>query len=527
MIGALFFVWREIDVRWLYIKVSIIFILLCPLNMVHAYGESADSQADELVLALTREPRLGFDPIAGLEAGGTGFIHSTLLSLNGKMEISYDLAEEYQMSEDKLIWEFKLRDDAYFTDGQKVTAYDVAFTYQLAKDRGEIKGLEGFEQTQVIDDYTVQFLFKKPMSSFVYTAASIGIVSSESYGDESNSEPIGSGPYQLIKWEKGKEAVFVRNDNYYGHTPFFRRIQVLFVREDEAYAMAKDGRADLVQSTGAYAEDKINGMETLLVEGADNRGISLVTVPEGASLNGAAAGNNVTVDPSIRKAIQAGVDRERMVEKVLNGFGRETWSAALGLPWGQPAEGERNKNKADELLRIGGWVDSDDDGLIEKKGRKANFTLSYPFDDPVYKAMALELKEQLAEMGIMISIKECTWPEMKQYMQTGASLLKSEAYNPFDIYYLYHSNNRGIGYGNPSLYASERVDAAIETAFWSGDFADWKKAEELALEDVPVVWLVNIPQVYYVKEGLRLGKNHAPSASPLSILNGAEDWRLE
>ena len=509
----------------LWIAVSAFFIILCPSLEGNAFAK--ERQADELVLALTKEPRLGFDPTVGLDGAGNGFIYSTLLSLNEKMEITYDLAEEYQVSEDKLKWEFKIRDDARFTDGHKVTAHDVANSFQLAKSRGEIKSLEGLKRVQVIDDYTVQFLFERPLSSFVYSVASIGILSSESYGKGNEREPVGSGPYQLVKWNKGEEAVFVRNDGYYGHQPFFRRIKVLFVSEDEAYAMAKEGRADLVQSTGVYAGDKVAGMETLVLDRAGNRGLSLVTIPAGASLNGAVAGNDVTADPAIRQAIQAGVDREKIVEKVLNGYGQASLSAASGLPWSQSAKAGENKDMAEELLRIGGWADSDNDGILEKKGIKAIFPIAYPFDDSIYKAMALELKEQLADMGIQITIQESTWPEMKRSIQAGASLMKSESYNPFDIYYLYHSTNRGIGFGNPSLYGSEMVDAAIEKALLSGDYADWKKAEELALEDVPIVWLVTVPQVYFVKKELHLGNTIAPSSYPLSVLNGAQNWRLE
>ena len=290
--------------------------------------------------------------------------------------------------------------------------------------------------------------------------------------------------------------------------------------------MAKEGRADLVQSSGVYARDKMVGMETVVRNGADNRGLSLVTIPAGAILNGAAAGNDVTMDPAIRKAIHLGIDREQIIEKVLNGYGQASLSAACGLPWSQPLKMEKNKDMAEELLRIGGWIDSDHDGILEKRGVKASFTISYPFDDAIYKGMALELQEQLADIGIQIIIRESGWPELKKSMQAGASLMKAESYNPFDSYYLYHSNMRGIGLGNPSLYASGRVDDAIDRAFLSGDFADWKKAEELALEDVPIVWLVNVPHVYFVKEGLQLGTYIAPSADPLSVLRGAENWRL-
>ena len=121
----------------LWIAVSAFFIILCPSLEGNAFAK--ERQADELVLALTKEPRLGFDPTVGLDGAGNGFVYSTLLSLNEKMEITYDLAEEYQVSEDKLKWEFKIRDDARFTDGHKVTAHDVALLIPAGKGQGRNK----------------------------------------------------------------------------------------------------------------------------------------------------------------------------------------------------------------------------------------------------------------------------------------------------------------------------------------------------------------------------------------------------
>ena len=227
-------------------------------------GESKASETktkDEIVLALTGEPDGGFDPTQGYAAYGSPLIQSTLLDTDVNSEIIYDLATEYTISDDKLTWEFKLRDDAKFTDGEPVTAEDVVFTYETAKNSGSTVDLVSMKEAKAIDEHTVQFVLEKPQSTFVYTAASIGIVPKHAYSETYSTAPIGSGPYKLEEWKQGQQAIFVRNDDYYGTKGQFKKVTVLFMSEDQAFAAAKAGQVDAAQTSHAFANEEVPGMK--------------------------------------------------------------------------------------------------------------------------------------------------------------------------------------------------------------------------------------------------------------------------
>jgi len=111
------------------------------------------------------------------------------------MEIVNDLAKSYNITEDGLIWTFNLRQDAYFTDGEQLTADDVVFTYENAKASSSIVDLTIMDSITAIDDFTVEFKLVKPESTFIYSIAKTGIVPEHKYDNTYGDNPIGSGPF--------------------------------------------------------------------------------------------------------------------------------------------------------------------------------------------------------------------------------------------------------------------------------------------------------------------------------------------
>lgn len=89
---------------------------------------------NELVVAVGAEPEAGFDAITGGHGSITKVFFSTLLKRDKELGWENDLATDYKISEDKLKWTVTIRDDATFTDGEPLTAEDVAFTYKTTKD---------------------------------------------------------------------------------------------------------------------------------------------------------------------------------------------------------------------------------------------------------------------------------------------------------------------------------------------------------------------------------------------------------
>lgn len=484
------------------------------------------TKKDELILALTNEPEDGFDPIKGYAAYGSPLIQSTLLDTDQDSNIINDLATEYTVSPDKLTWEFKLRQDATFTDGKPVTAADVVFTYETAKKSGSTVDLVHLQQVKALDDHTVQFVLAKPQSTFVYTTASIGIVPKHAYSESYAKAPIGSGPYKLQEWKQGEQAIFIRNDNYYGKKGNFKKVTALFMSEDQAFAAAKAGQVDVAQTSYAFTKEQVPGMKIESYQTVDNRGISFVTIPEGSEVNGQKAGNNVTSDLAIRQAVNLAINRQAIVDSALDGYGKPAYSNSDHLPWwNEDTVIKSDVEKAKFILADAGWKDTNKDGILEKGKLQAQFNLIYTAGDSTRQTIAMAVKQQLKEIGIEVTVSGGSWDDIEKKMYSDSVLFGWGNRNPMEVYYLYHSSNIGFDYYNTNSYSNKEVDQALEKALISGDMKDWQKAQEPIIKDLPWAWLVNVDHLYFVKEGLSLGQQPIhPHSHALDIMSNLEEW---
>ena len=144
---------------------------------------------DEVVVSISSEPD-SLDPCQGWGHGTTPLVQSTLVEYDYDMQFVNDLATNYTLSGDGLTWTFTLRDDAKFTDGQPVTAQDVAFTFNTAKSSQSSLDLTFMEKAEAVDSGTVVFTLSKPTSSFLNTIATVGIVPEHAYGPDYGVNPV-------------------------------------------------------------------------------------------------------------------------------------------------------------------------------------------------------------------------------------------------------------------------------------------------------------------------------------------------
>ena len=91
----------------------------------------SNEEKDSVVIAIGTEPET-LDPTQGWGHGNAPIVQSTLVRYTKDLSFENDLATDYNLSTDGLTWTFKIRDDAYFTDGEKLTASDVVFTLETA-----------------------------------------------------------------------------------------------------------------------------------------------------------------------------------------------------------------------------------------------------------------------------------------------------------------------------------------------------------------------------------------------------------
>ncbi len=499
--------------------------------------DKTNGAKDEVIVTMpvTSEPEAGFDPAYGWGAGEhvhEPLIQSTLTTTTKDLEIEKDLATDYSVSEDGLTWTVTIRDDVKFTDGEPLTAEDVAFTYNNCKEKSSVNDFTMLDEAVAVDDTTVEFKMTKPFSIWPYTMAIVGIVPEHAYDENYGQNPIGSGRYIMKQWDRNQQVIFEANPDYYGEAPKIRKVTVLFMEEDAALAAAMAGKVDVAHTAASYSDQTIDGYGLLAVQTVDNRGFNLPCV-QPQEKDGVTYGNAFTSDVNVRRAINIGIDRQEMIENVLNGYGTAAYSVCDKMPWyNSDCEVAYDPEGAVKLLEDAGWQ-TGSDGIREKDGIKAEITLMFSNGDSVRQALAEDTANQLKELGIRVTT------EGYDRAQSEPLVWGWGAHTPMELYNIYHSlAGTGIGQAEYSPYANETVDSYMDQALAADTLEEscelWQKAQwdgttGITQEgDIPWIWLCNIDHLYFVRDGLQVAdqKIH-PHGHGWSIVNNVDQWFWE
>ena len=530
---------------------TVLLALVMVLSLVACTGEKAPGNTeapqqsnsaagvkDSVVIAIGSEPET-LDPTKGWGHGNAPIVQSTLVKYNSELNFENDLATGYELSDDGLVWTFTLRDDAYFTDGEKLTAADVAFTLETAKAAQGSVDLTYMESAVAKDDSTVVVTLSKPTSILLNTLASVGIVPEHAYGEDYGIDPIGSGPYKFVEWRAQEQIVFTANENYYGGEPAIKKVTIVFMSEDAALAAVQSGQVDVAYSTATLGSTAVEGYHVEALTSADNRGFTLPVLPdEGKTTeSGAPIGNDVTSKLEIRQAIAYAIDRQKVAEVALNGFGRPAYSENDGMPWNNPEVViETDVDYAKKLLADAGWVDTDGDGIVEKDGLKAEFNCVYPSGDSVRQAVAMATAEQVLAVGIKINVEGTSWDDIMKRMFSEAVMMGWGSAIPNETYYLYRSEGALLDdFYNPEGYMNETTDAYLaaamealtpEEANKNWQLVQWDGSTGTAMKgECPWVWIVNLDHVTFVRDGLSIGKQSIhPHGHGVPLIQNLQEW---
>ena len=498
------------------------------------------ARSGEVVVAMdpNSEPAAGFDPAYGWGAGEhvhEPLIQSTLTVTNPDLTIGYDLATDYSVSEDGLTWTVTIRDDVSFTDGEPLTAEDVAFTYNTVKASSSVSDFTMLDYAEAADDRTVVFHMNRPFSIWPYTMAVTGIVPEHTYDSATyGASPIGSGRYILKQWDRGQQVILEANPDYYGGEPLMKKVTILFMEEDAAFLAAQAGQVDLAYTSATYSDQQIEGYALASYATVDNRGFNLPAVPEQTDAQGRTVGNDLTADVRVRRAINKGIDRQEMIDHVLNGYGSPAYSVCDQMPWySEASEVEYDPEGAAALLDEAGWK-TGDDGVREKDGVKAELNLLYSAGDSVRQALAADFADQLGELGISCTLEGVSWDTAYDRALSDPLIWGWGAHTPMELYNIYHTA-AGSDWALYSPYASDAVDRYMDQALAQNDLetsyqlwqqAQWDGTEGVTWEgDIPWVWLVNIDHLYWVRDGLQVAdqKIH-PHGHGWSVVNNVDQW---
>lgn len=502
--------------------------------------QAGTQEKDSVIVTMpaTSEPEAGFDPAYGWGAGEhvhEPLIQSTLTTTTEDLKIEKDLATDYEVSEDGMKWTVTIRDDVTFTDGEPLTAGDVAFTYNNCKEKSSVNDFTMLDKAIALNERTIEFQMTKPFSIWPYTMAIVGIVPEHAYDENYGQNPIGSGRYIMKQWDKGQQVIFEANPDYYGDAPKMKKVTVLFMEEDAALAAAMAGQADVAHTAASYSDQKIEGYQLMAVRTVDNRGFNL-PASEPQEKDGITYGNAFTADVNVRRAINIGIDRDEMIENVLNGYGTKAYSVCDKMPWyNSDCEVEYDLEKAKKLLEDAGWKEGADD-IREKEGVKAGFTLMFSTGDSVRQALAEDVSNQLKELGIKVTTEGVGWDVAYDRAQSEPLVWGWGAHTPMELYNIYHTlPGTGIGQAEYSPYANETVDRYMDEALESADLeasyelwqrAQWDGTSGITQEgDIPWIWLCNIDHLYFVRDNLQVaGQKIHPHGHGWSIINNVDQW---
>ena len=485
------------------------------------------------------EPAAGFDPLVSWGCGEhvhEPLIQSTLITTDLNLEFQNDLATSYECSEDGLTWTFTIRDDVKFTDGEPLTARDVAFTVNgIINSAAAEADLSMVDEAVVIDDTTVELHLNKPFNALLYTLAVMGIVPEHAYGPDYGANPIGSGRYMLEQWDKGQQVILKANPDYYGEPVKMQRVVVVFMEEDASIAAAQAGQVDVAYTSATYYDVVPAGYELLACTSVDSRGVSLPCVPAGTTKSNDgvdyAQGNDVTCDVAVRRALNYATDRNRLISNVLNGYGTPAFSVGDGLPWSsEDMMCETDLEKARQILEDTGWVDSGD-GIRAKDGVRCAFDLYYTAGDSARQGIAMEWANQMREIGVEVNPKGGSWDELYLHQYECPVEWGWGSNAPIEMYELNYSS----GWGNYASYENDTVDAYLDEALAQTHVEDsydlWKKAQWDGEQGVAPqgaatwVWFTNIDHLYYVRDGLQIAEQKPhPHGHGWSLANNVDQW---
>ncbi len=532
-------------------KLISVFMIICMLvGVLSACGQSAENGSaskreerklnDEIIVAIGAEPETGFDSTTGGHGSITKVFFSTLFKRDKNLGWENDLATGYTVSEDKLTWEIKLREDALFTDGEPVIADDVVFTYETAKDSGSAVDLTMVEKITKIDDHTVAFKLTRPYSTFMERLAYLGIVPKHAYNEGFKDTPIGSGPYKFVQWDKGQQVIAVANENYYGEAPKIKKLTMTFLETDNAFAAVKNGDIDVALINGTLAGQEVEGAQIIDIASIECYGVCFPMIKNQGekAKDGAVMGNNVTSDIAVRRALNVAVDRQKIVDGVLNGYGSVSTTGLEKMPWQneeailEPSE-YPDLEKAKAILSESGWKDTNNDGILEKDGINASFKLLYT--DGVYRQeMALEFVNVAKQIGIEVTLEKTTWDTILPNIHQEAVFYGFGSGDPSELYNLYYGGIAGgvVPWDNSGCYNNDGVNDSIDKALNARDEQEampyWKEVQTYtsAMEDAPYCWLANANHVYLAAEGFSFGQ---PVIQPHGgrIFDNIVEWTWE
>ncbi|MEU9613677.1 ABC transporter substrate-binding protein [Streptomyces sp. NPDC048209] len=468
---------------------------------------SSGAAADSVVIGVASEPDT-LSPLLGYGKDGNSKIFDGLLARDTDLKLKPALAKALpEVAADGLTYTYVLREGVKFSDGDPLTSADVVYTYDTILDaktnntsRSE---LDAIKDVRAEGDDKVVFTLKYPYAPFAGRTVLPVVPEHIAKRQDPNTgslstEPVGTGPYLLASWSKGEKLTFKANPHHWGGAPKAKTVTMAIIADDNVRATRLrsgdlDGAVLPPNLAATFKSD--SAKKTYDAKTYDFRTVTL------------AQENKVTSDRAIRQALDAAVDRQAMVNKILDGAGRPAYGPLpVDDPWfAKGIERQQDLAKAKQILDRAGWK-TGDGGIRAQNGRRASFTLLYPSGDKVRQDHALAYASDAKKAGIEVKVESATWEVIEPRMKSDAVLagFGSNGDPDYGLYTLLHSSLAGDGFNNMARYDDSVVDKALDTGRRSSDQAIRRSAydrlQRELVKNPGYTFLTHIDHVYVLAD---------------------------
>ena len=455
-------------------------------------------------------------------------IYSGLVTQDADMKVIPDLASSWRTI-DATHWEFKLRPGVTFHDGTPLTADDVVFTYERARNVPNSPGsflqyLKNVTKTTAVDPLTVVVETNGPDPIVLNELQNVWIVSRKigegatSSDYNSRKVAIGTGPYKVVDWVQGDRIVLRRFDNYYGPKPDWETVTYRPIVNDAARTAALlSGDVDLIASVPANDLENVRANPKLTVATMQSNRCFFWAIdgdrdvtPSVTDADGKPMTKNPLKDVRVRRALSKALDRAAMVSRVMQGQGV---AASQFMPEGVPGISASLKPEAYDLEGA--------KKLLAEAGYPNGFSLIVSSSNDRYindALMTQAVAQMWSRLGLKITVN--TLPKAVYFTRAnklefsvllgGNSTDTSEPLSQLAYLLGTWDATKGIGNGNWGRYSNPKVDQLIAAAY--GTMDDTKRAalvaqaNELALgQDVAAIPILFQITAWGMRKGIAYG----------------------
>ncbi|MDE1549275.1 ABC transporter substrate-binding protein [Jeotgalibaca caeni] len=480
--------------------------------------EATNGEPQVLVVANGADP-VTFDIQATNDQATTRVarqIYDTLITQTNDLELVPGLATEWEEVEENL-YEFKLREDVVFHNGEPFTANDVAYTLNRAVESptiGHIVGSIDPATIEVVDDHTIRVGTSDTFGPFLTHLAhpAVGILNEkaveEAGEDYGITVAVGTGPFKFVEWVAGTHVLVLadRNEDYWGDAPEVDSIEFKTIADPSVRLIElESGTVDIAYD---IAPSDIPAV-------TDNSELTLINTPNlGAEYLGLNVKNDTPLqDIKVRQAIAHAIDVESIIKTVYMDVGSHMAGPINELVFGYNEDLEPTAYDVDKAKAL----------LAEAGYEEGDITLSLYVGDNSQERIRVSqvVSEALSKVGITVEVSQMEWgafldaaavgePDM---FLLGWTTVTTDA--DYGLYPLFHSDSFGEA-GNRTFYKNDRVDELLELGRYTSDQEQrleyYYEAQEIISEEVPWVFLQTRENVTGVRNWVK-GFEHHPTGS--------------